>query len=121
MCDNGNNLAPEIPTPSYVVEDRGHGPVVTWGAEPVPITADEALQAQSRDEDHQAERRHCDRWLRETLANGPVLVKEIWRTGKEEGFSRDALKRAKSRIGAKTDRGGYQGKCSWCLGDSSKQ
>jgi len=119
MCDNGTNLGPEVSTLSYVVEDRGEGPVVAWGTEPVPITADEALQAQSRDEDHQAERRECDQWLRETLANGPVLVKEIWRRGKEEGFSRDALKRAKTRIGATTAREGFQSKCSWRLGDPS--
>jgi putative DNA primase/helicase len=119
MCDNGTNLAPEIPTLSYAVEDRGDGPVVAWGEEPVLITADEALQAQSRDEDHQAERRECNQWLRETLANGPMMVKEVWRRGKEEGFSRDALKRAKTRIGATTVRDGFQGKCGWRLGNAS--
>ncbi|MGO9465585.1 MAG: AAA family ATPase [Isosphaeraceae bacterium] len=119
MCDNGTNLAAEVPTLTYTVEDRGDGPVVTWGAEPVSTTADEALQAQSRDEDQQAERRGCDRWLRDTLANGPVLVKEVWRMGREEGFSRDALKRAKTRIGATTDRDGFQGKCCWRLGNAS--
>jgi AAA domain len=119
MCDNGSNLAPEVPTLSYIVEDRGDGPVVAWGTEPVPITADEALQAQSRDEDQQADRRACDQWLRETLANGPVLVEEVWRRGKEERFSRDALKRAKARIGATTVREGFQSKCSWCLGNAS--
>jgi len=118
MCDNGTNLAPEVPTLSYVVEDRGDGPVIAWGTEPVAITADEALQAQSRDEDQQAERRNCDRWLRDTLASGPVLVKEVWGMGKEEGFSRDALKRAKMRIGAITVRDGFQSKCCWRLGNA---
>jgi hypothetical protein len=118
MCDNGTNLAPEVPTLSYIVDDHGDGPVVAWGTEPVPITADEALQAQTRDEDQQAERRECNQWLRETLANGPVFVREIWRRGKEEGFSRDALKRAKTRIGATTLREGFQSKCSWRLGNA---
>jgi putative DNA primase/helicase len=118
MCDNGTNLAPVVPTLTYTVEDRGDGPVVAWGTEPVSTTADEALQAQSRDEDQQADRQNCDRWLRDTLASGPVLVKEVWRMGKEEGFSRDALKRAKSRIGATTLRDGFQSKCYWRLGNA---
>jgi len=47
-----------------------------------------------------------------------VLVKEVWGMGKEEGFSRDALKRAKMRIGAITVRDGFQSKCCWRLGNA---
>jgi len=118
MCDNGTNLAPEVPTLSYTVEDRGEGPTVAWGTEPVLVTADEALQAQSRDADQQAERRECDQWLRETLAGGPMPTKEVWCKGKAEGFSRDSLKRAKARIGATTHRDRFGGKCSWRLGSA---
>ena len=117
MCDNGSNIAPEVPTLSYTVEDRGEGPVVAWGTETVAVTADEALQAQSRDEDQQAERRHCDQWLRETLAEGRVLVAHI-QHGKDAGFSSDALKHSKTRIGATSDREGF-GPGSKCYSHSA--
>ena len=124
MCDNGGNLAPTAPTLSYVIEDRTDGPRVEWHDEPVAITVDEALAAELEaglNAEQAAERCECDKWLRDTLARGPVSVSSIWREGQNAGFSRDALKRAKSRIGAASDREGFGpgSKYFWRLGDAS--
>ena len=124
MCDNGGNLAPIAPTLSYVIEDRSDGPRVEWFDEPVAITVDEALAAELEaglNAEQAAERCECDKWLRDTLARGPVLVNRIWSEGQNAGFSRDALKRAKSRIGAASDREGFGpgSKYFWRLGNAS--
>lgn len=120
MCDNGGNLAPTAPTLAYVIENRDDGPRVEWNDETFAITVDEALAAETeagQDAEEGAERRECDQWLRETLAAGPVLVTDIKKAGSEDGFSLAALKRAKRRIGAKSDREGFGpgSKCYWTL------
>jgi hypothetical protein len=119
MLDNGGNLAPAQPTLAFRIEDRGDGPAVEWESEPVPITAEEALRAEQddRDPERRQERRDCDHWLRGTLANGPMLADEIYKAGKDAGFSRSALDRSKHCIGAKTDRDGFGpgSKCYWNL------
>jgi hypothetical protein len=119
ICDNGNNLVQEVPTLSYTIESRNEGPVVAWGTEPLSITADEALQAQSRDGEEHAERRECDRWLGQALADGPVLANHLRDAAKDAGFTWDEMKRAKTRIGAQSDRKGFGpgSKCYWHLGD----
>jgi putative DNA primase/helicase len=110
MLDNGGNVAPPAPTLAYVIEDRDRGPQVTWRDDPVPITIDQALRPASAAHDS-AEPvftgRECDLWLRETLAAGPVHHAKIMTDGREAGFTPDALRRAKERIGASAFRQGF--------------
>jgi putative DNA primase/helicase len=108
MCDNGSNLAPDVPTLSYSIEERNGGPVVAWGTEALKVTADEALQTLLRDSDQQADRRECDKWLAEILKEGdPVLVDRIEAAAKHEKLSFDAVKRAKARMGVASERDGF--------------
>jgi hypothetical protein len=118
ICDIGNNLVPEVPTLSYTIEDENNGPVVAWGAEPIPITAAEVLRAQTSDADERAEHRECEEWLREMLSDGRLLVKDLERAAKDAGMDWHALKRAKRRIHAKSQRDGYgaDGGWFWSLG-----
>jgi hypothetical protein len=122
MCDNGCNLVPEVPTLSYRIENRGEGPLVAWGTETLQITAAEALRSLARDGDEQADRRACDEWLRQTLANGAVLASDLRPAAQDAGFSWDAVKRAKNRIHARTDRDGFGpgSKCYWRLCDAPR-
>jgi putative DNA primase/helicase len=115
MCDNGGNLAAEVPTLSYRIEDAGDGPVVAWADEPVAITADEAIQSQSCIVDAQqtAEARECENWLREMLKDGPVPFKQIQKAAADSGLNLDGVKRAKSRIGATSSRGGFGPGGAW--------
>ena len=115
MLDNGCNLAGEVPTLAYRIDDLGDGPTVVWEDDPVPITADEALQAQTdghREQDHE-EARECDRWLRGTLAAGPMKAKELYGFAANAGFSKDQLKRAKQRVGVVSDRNGFGDGSAW--------
>jgi putative DNA primase/helicase len=119
ICDNGNNLVQEVPTLTYTIESCDEGPVVAWGADPLSITADEALQAQSRDDEEHAERRECDQWLRQALADGPVQANHLREAASDAGFTWDDVKRAKRRIRAQSERKGFGpgSKCYWHLGD----
>lgn len=119
MLDNGCNLSDSVPTLAFRIEDRGNGPAVSWEAEPVDVNVEQALRAESekrREGDH-SEARECDRWLRECLASGPVGTVELLEDGRSAGFSRDQLKRAKERIGARSRRIGFgrDSKCHWSL------
>jgi hypothetical protein len=113
MLDNGCNLAADVPTLAYRIQDRGGGPAVEWEAEPVNITAEQALAAQVDRQNKNGDRSKCDEWLREALASGPVATSEILRLGVEAGFSKTALERAKSRIGASSDRDGFGRGGTW--------
>jgi hypothetical protein len=119
MLANGCNLSPDVPTLAYRIEDRGEGPTVEWEAEPVRITAEQALAAETGDDHERTEARECDDWLRETLADGPVAAVDIYKAARDAGFSQDQAKRAKRRIGARSERQGFgpDSKCHWRLPD----
>jgi hypothetical protein len=110
MIDNGGNVAPPAPSLAYVIEDHGHGPRVAWRDEPLQATVEQALRPlpSHPDEEEQAFfGRECDQWLHEMLAAGPALHGEVMNAGREAGFSRDTLRRAKERIGVTAYREGF--------------
>jgi putative DNA primase/helicase len=125
MCSIGVNVAPDPATLAYRIEDRGDGPAVEWEADPVSITAEQALAAEADAGAEQAERSACEKWLRETLAAGPVPSRDVEKAGKDAGFNLTELKRAKTRIGAVSKREGFgaNSKCHWSLpkGDGRPQ
>jgi hypothetical protein len=90
---------------------------VEWEADPVDITAEQALSAESEDQHERTEARECNEWLRDTLKDGPVLHADLITAGRNTGFNLSALNRSKVRIGAKTVREGFGkgSKCSWTL------
>jgi hypothetical protein len=124
LLDNGCNLAASVSTLAYRIEDRGDGPAVEWESEPVPITAEDALRAESedrRDRSEASERSEAGAWLKEVLAAGPVPAMEIEASGRNVGFSLKTLKRAKQDVGVESSRQGF-GKdavWSWRLPDAS--
>jgi hypothetical protein len=113
MLDNGCNLAPAVPTLAYLIEDRGDGPRVEWEVESVPITTEEALNADPEASDDRSEAREVDRWLRQLLADGPVDTKEIMRQCKDGAFSPDQVKRAKKRLRVRADKHGFGPDSLW--------
>jgi hypothetical protein len=69
---------------------------VLWAAEPVDITANEALSATTHKGPSLPEQ--ADSFLRELLAAGPLDNKAVYAAGHKKGFSRDQLKRASKRL-----------------------
>jgi hypothetical protein len=54
-------------------------------------------------------------FLRELLAQGPQAAKDIYRDAEAAGYSRDAMKRAKARIGAEAVKQSMSGGWVWIL------
>ncbi len=126
MLDNGGNVAPPAPSLAYVIDDRGKGPEVTWRDEPVPTAVEHALRPLASPPDGEEQAvfgRECDRWLRKILAAGPVLHGQVMNAGRQAGFTRDALRRAKERVGVTAYRQGFGpgSRIFWRLKDLSSR
>ena len=116
MLDNGGNVAAPARTLAFVIEDRGNGPLVEWSDEPVAITIEEALRPKTahvlnggRAGEHLA----CDGWLRAFLIGGVAPAVDVVRAGNAVGFSKDQIRRAKSRIGAVARKEGFNKDAQW--------
>jgi putative DNA primase/helicase len=59
----------------------------------------------------------AETWLREILANGPVLVRRIDSEAKEAGLSWTTVRRAGEGLGIITQKTGYEGGWAWRLPD----
>lgn len=115
MLNNGCNLAGDVPTLAYRLENHGDGPTVIWEAETFAVTVEDALLAEldGQRESDREEASECDRWLADALRNGPVETKKILTFGKLVGFSEDQLKRAKKRLSATSTRNGFGENSVW--------
>jgi putative DNA primase/helicase len=85
---------------------------VLWG-DVIHGTARELLaEAEQRDDDHGSD---AASFLRDLLACGAVAAKDIYKEAESAGYSRDTMKRAKSRIGVEAVKQGMQGGWVWRL------
>jgi hypothetical protein len=112
-----NNLGPLPPGIGYTIGTQlvSNGiiaPHVIWDDAPVDMTANEALAAASAAlKDGGAVERAKD-FLRGLLASGPVDANEGEEAAKAHGISARTLDRARSALGVKANKDGYQG--AWC-------
>lgn len=116
MLDIGGNVAGKAPTLAYAIEDRDDGPRVEWQPETVEITAEEAIAAErraARQDRASPERREAEEWLRDVLARGPILARDIEAAGRAAGFSGKILRSAKEAIGAESVKDGYGLDARW--------
>lgn len=74
-------------------------------------------ESSSRDEEEPEtqERSEIDSWLRDTLAHGPKTAKEVFAAGRDEGYSKDRLRRAKERLGVTSGKHTFNGPWAWAL------
>ena len=96
--------------------------VVAWSADPVTVTADEALAPHDGRKDRTSPvlDEACE-WLQHQLADGPKPSRELLETAEADGIKESALRRAKSKlnVGAKRDGFGSAGAWAWKLPDSA--
>jgi len=117
-----NNLGPDAAGLAFRIEpatlSSPAGPLetsrVAWESEPVPITADEAMQAEAQPGSANALEVAKD-WLRETLANGPVAVAEVIDAAKADGIAEKTLRRASKALGIEKEKEGMTGPWWWSL------
>jgi putative DNA primase/helicase len=87
---------------------------VLWGA-PVEGTARELMAVAEQSNDEPITEKDAADFLRGLLADGPRAAKEIYAEAGGAGYSQDAMKRAKSRIGATARKQGMSGGWRWHL------
>ncbi len=115
-----NNLAADVANGlAYTIDGHGPGgsPVVCWSAEPVTITADEALAPPPKRRGRPADdREDAEEWLRRTLANGPRLGTEVTDEAVNgEGIAKRTLDRARRAVGVVAYRPEHRGPWWWRL------
>ena len=91
---------------------------VEWDAEPVTMTADEAMAA-AGDPEERSELDEAADWLGKLLKNGPVDSKEICSGAKQSGVAWRTVERAKARLRVKAVKATFSGAWRWELPDHS--
>ena len=114
-----NNLSPAMPTLIYrteqtvIGEDRSEQievPFTDWCGDS-DLTADEAIAATKTS----SRTLKVDQFLRSFLADGPKTEREVMKAAKAQGFTKDQVKRARSRVGIKSEKLGFGDGWRWSL------
>lgn len=113
-----NNIGNDQRGFCYVIENDSHGrPVLAWDANPVRITADEAL-APARPQGGDKSRpspalTEAVEWLAAALANGPRTAQELKAAAEGDGIAMRTLLRAKSALNVTASRDGFGDDGGW--------
>jgi hypothetical protein len=103
-------------TPSGIV-----APTIFWDAEPVTMSADQALAAQGMDDDDAPARSEAEDFLRNLLADGPRATRELQSEAKAAGLSWATIRRAKDQLGAVAAKTGIDGGWTWTLPEDAHE
>jgi putative DNA primase/helicase len=124
-----NNLAPAPQGLAFrleqcIVGDVVHGLVasrVVWDAEPVTITANEAMAADAIGSETRTAKADAIEFLQGALAAEPVPAAEINRMAREHGLTAKAIRSAREALGVKIERDGFGrgSKSLWSLGGTT--
>ena len=87
---------------------------VSWGSA-VYGTAHELLNKAEIIDLDQSAINDATLWLEHVLSNGPVPAAEVHKKGRQDGFTKSTINRAKERLNIKPIKEGYQGPWSWSL------
>ncbi len=87
---------------------------VVWEPEPVSMTADEVMQAESMSSVTSAMDGAIE-WLREILADGPMAASEVFDRSKAEGISKRTLQRASKALDVRKEKLAMVAGWSWSL------
>jgi putative DNA primase/helicase len=114
-----NNLAKDCGGLAFRIVDRDvNGQTVgavEWDADPVTVTADDALSDEGARGPSQCEQ--ASDWLRELLAAGPMFQADVEEAANAELYSKATLKLAKVKAGVLSKKQGFgaEGRWLWFL------
>jgi putative DNA primase/helicase len=126
-----NNVAQDMPGLSYTIAakkvgvdpETGEGiyaPYVVWGDEPVTdVTANEAMEVEAtgkQNKDSRGALETAKRFLRDRLAAGPVIYKDIKAEADANGIAKRTLVRAKDALQIVPKRNGFGEGSDWVWG-----
>lgn len=112
-----NNIAPDTGGLAYRIEalDVGECPTVAWEADPVNVSADDALASDREEGGGRTERDDAADWLRDLLAHGPRRACDVERDARDAGYSFATVRRAKAAIGVVSRKAAFGGPWEWSL------
>jgi hypothetical protein len=116
-----SNLCREAPSLSYHIEEAENAVSrIVWDGQS-SYTADE-LVSSPRDPEERTAIDEAKDFLRDLLAEGGQLARDVHREAREAGISERTLSRAKSALGVKSQREGFgkDGKFYWVLLDEAE-
>ena len=118
-----NNIAPDTGGLAYRIEPLGVDgcPAVAWEPDPVNVSADDALGGDREEGGGRTERDDAADWLRDLLANGPKLARDVLTESKAAGFSKRTIDRAKPAAGVRTRKEAFGGGWVWELGAPAQE
>ena len=88
---------------------------VVFDGLPVTLDAATAFSTRSIDHEERSEREMAKTFLREELADGPLLANTVYAAAKDHGFSRVTVRRAADDLHVVKHKSGYQGPWMWTL------
>jgi replicative DNA helicase len=99
---------------SHTVGDGIETSRVAWEAEPVVVTADQALAPELANEER-SEREEAAEWLRGLLVDGPLNRNEVKRQATQAGMKWATVRRAKDTLGIKSTKTSFDGGWEWAI------
>ena len=112
-----SNLAAEVAGLAYTIEAAGDAgsPVVLWDAEPVTVSADDALGIDHGERRDSSALDEAVDWLHALLADGPVKAKEAKQRAEDDGIKPRTLDRAKTKLRVVAGPDEWRGPWVWRL------
>ncbi|WP_343038769.1 AAA family ATPase [Pseudoxanthomonas kalamensis] len=109
-----NNLGPDTHGIGYSLRTTEENvPYVEWSSDPVQQTADEILRSGSDEQRTATE--DCMEWLGIVLSSAGVKASDVMRAAEEHGFTPKTLRRAREKLGVRTDKAGVRDGWIWSL------
>ena len=109
-----NNLGPDTNGIGYSLRTTDAKiPYVEWSSEPVRQTADEILKSSS--DEQRTATQDCMDWLGVVLTNEGVKASDVMKAAEEHGFTPKTLRRARERLGVRTDKAGVREGWIWSI------
>jgi hypothetical protein len=78
-----------------------------WDTEPVAITANEALAAETAGAETRTTKAEATVFLQGALAGGPMAAAELNRVARDHGLTAKAIRSAREALGVKIKRDGF--------------
>jgi hypothetical protein len=110
-----NNIAPDTGGLAFTIQPiPGHDqPVVVWEANPVSLSADDALGGDQAGAGGGTAVDEAKEWLRDALSDGARPAKDVRAAAESDGIKARTLDRAKVALHVIADREGYASKGRW--------
>lgn len=120
-----NNLADDTSGLAFTIESHGDdgSAVLAWEAEPVRMSADEAMEAaeKKRPGPKPTEREDAVTWLHAELLDGPRQAGVLLDDGESRGFSPTTVRRAFTQLECTRRKGGFNEGWLWSLPDDATE